>query len=142
MSMDIRCLTTETVDWDGFVRSTPGGSPFHLLAWKQAVESGFGHRPHYLMAYRGAGLEGVLPRFEHENARGGIRWRTCSTTPGESPLWNLARDIAELVSGRADEERAIEIRRVLNFGRSAPAALAELLGCGANDHLCILIDQF
>ena len=84
----------------------------------------------------------VLPRLEHDNARGGIRWRTCSTTPGESPLWNLARDLAALVSGRADDERAIEIRRVLNFGRSAPAALAELLGCGANDHVCILIDQF
>ena len=35
--MDIRRLTTETVDWDSFVRSTPGGSPFHLLAWKQAL---------------------------------------------------------------------------------------------------------
>src|SRR5436190_1811534 len=25
----------------------------------------------------------VLPRLEQENARSGIRWRTCATTPGE-----------------------------------------------------------
>src|SRR5499426_1568885 len=69
--MDIRRLTTETVDWDSFVRSTPGGSPFHLLAWKQAVESTFGHRPHYLMAVRGGGVEGVLPLFEVRGLLGG-----------------------------------------------------------------------
>src|SRR6266404_3892431 len=62
--MDNRPLTTETVDWDAFVRSTPGGSPFHLLAWKRAVETTFRHRAHYLMAVRGGGLEGVLPLFE------------------------------------------------------------------------------
>jgi len=69
--MDIRRLTTETVDWDSFVRSTPGGSPFHLLAWKQAVEAAFSHRPHYLMAVRGGGLEGVLPLFEVRGLLGG-----------------------------------------------------------------------
>ncbi|MGH7301093.1 MAG: FemAB family XrtA/PEP-CTERM system-associated protein, partial [Candidatus Rokuibacteriota bacterium] len=69
--MDIRPLTTETVDWDAFVRSTPGGSPFHLIAWKRAVESTFRHRPHYLMAVRGGGLEGVLPLFAVRGLLGG-----------------------------------------------------------------------
>lgn len=69
--MDIRRLTTETVDWDAFVRSTPGGSPFHLLAWKRAVEIAFRHRAHYLMAVRGGGLEGVLPLFEVRGLLGG-----------------------------------------------------------------------
>ena len=69
--MDIRRLTTETVDWDAFVRSTPGGSPFHLLAWKRAVETAFRHRAHYLMAVRGGGLEGVLPLFEVRGLLGG-----------------------------------------------------------------------
>lgn len=69
--MDIRRLTTETVDWDAFVRSTPGGSPFHLLAWKRAVETTFRHRAHYLMAVRGGGLEGVLPLFEVRGLLGG-----------------------------------------------------------------------
>lgn len=69
--MEIRPLTTETVEWDAFVRSAPGGSPFHLIAWKRAVESAFGHRPHYLMAVRGGGLEGVLPLFEVRGLFGG-----------------------------------------------------------------------
>jgi FemAB-related protein (PEP-CTERM system-associated) len=64
-------LTTETVDWDAFVCSTPGGSPFHLLAWKRAVESAFHHRPHYLIAVRGGGVEGVLPLFEVRGLLGG-----------------------------------------------------------------------
>src|SRR5688572_33265878 len=42
----------------------------------------------------------VLPRLEHENARGGIHWQTCTTAPGASPLWNLAQDVAALRSGR------------------------------------------
>ncbi len=69
--MDVRPLTTETVDWDAFVRSTPGGSPFHLLAWRRAVERTFHHRPHYLIAERAGGLEGVLPLFEVRGLFGG-----------------------------------------------------------------------
>ena len=69
--MDVRVLTTETIDWDAFVRSTPGGSPFHLLAWKRAVEKTFGHRPHYLLATRGGDVEGVLPIFEVRGLLGG-----------------------------------------------------------------------
>lgn len=69
--MNVRSLTTETVDWDAFVRSTPGGSPFHLIAWKRAIESTFGHRAHYLMAERDGALEGVLPLFEVRGLLGG-----------------------------------------------------------------------
>ncbi len=69
--MEIRPLTTETLDWDAFVRSTPGGSPFQLIAWRRAVQAAFGHRPHYLMAVRGGGVEGVLPLFEVRGLLGG-----------------------------------------------------------------------
>jgi FemAB-related protein (PEP-CTERM system-associated) len=69
--MHVLPLTAETGDWDAFVRSTPGGSPFHLLAWKRTVETTFRHRPHYLMAVRGGGLEGVLPLFEVRGLLGG-----------------------------------------------------------------------
>jgi len=105
--MDIRRLTTETVDWDSFVRSTPGGSPFHLLAWKQAVESTFGHRPHYLMAVRGGGVEGVLPLFEVRGLLGGrglvsvpygVYGGICaSTTPARHALVEAARELATRV---------------------------------------------
>lgn len=69
--MDIRALTNETVDWDAFVRNAAGASPFHLIAWKRAVETTFGHRAHYLMAVRGGGVEGVLPLFEVRGLLGG-----------------------------------------------------------------------
>ena len=69
--MEIRPLTTETVEWDAFVRSTVHGSPFHLLAWKRVVEAAFGHRPHYLMAAGSDRVEGVLPLFEVPGLFGG-----------------------------------------------------------------------
>src|SRR5512144_2901470 len=71
MALAIRPLTGEGIEWDAFVRSTPGGSPFHLLAWKRAVESSFGHRPHYVMAVGEHGIEGVLPLFEVRGLLGG-----------------------------------------------------------------------
>jgi len=71
MSLSIRPLATESIEWDAFVRSTPGGSPFHLVAWKQAVEASFGHRPHYVMAIGSHGIEGVLPLFEVRGLLGG-----------------------------------------------------------------------
>lgn len=90
---------------------------------------------------------GVLPRLEQECARGGGRWRTCTALPREAPLWNLARALATLDGsardeGDGDDARQIEFRRALNFGREAPAALAELLGSGPGNQVCILIDQF
>jgi FemAB-related protein (PEP-CTERM system-associated) len=69
--MEIRPLTTETVEWDAFVRSNAHGSPFHLLAWKRVVETAFGHRPHYLMAAGPDRVEGVLPLIEVPGLLGG-----------------------------------------------------------------------
>ncbi|MGH7400087.1 MAG: FemAB family XrtA/PEP-CTERM system-associated protein [Candidatus Rokuibacteriota bacterium] len=102
--MEIRTLTTETVDWDAFVRSTPGGSPFHLIAWKRAVETAFGHRPHYLMAVRGGGVEGVLPLFEVRGLLGGrglvsvpygVYGGVCGTSPdARGALVQASRELA------------------------------------------------
>jgi hypothetical protein len=85
---------------------------------------------------------GVLAQLEQENARSGVRWRTCAMLPRESPLRNLARSLAELDPDRNDRNRVREIRRTLNLGRGAPAALAGVLRRGVDDHICILIDQF
>jgi len=83
----------------------------------------------------------VLPRLEHESARGGLRWITCTTRPGDAPLWNLATDLAELAGG-AKDEAAIEIRRRLNFGADAPAAVAELIRRDRRECVCLVVDQF
>jgi FemAB-related protein (PEP-CTERM system-associated) len=62
--MDVCELRNENVEWDEFVRGSTEGTPFHLTAWKRAVEESFGHRPHYVMARRAGSLEGILPLFE------------------------------------------------------------------------------
>jgi FemAB-related protein (PEP-CTERM system-associated) len=69
--MEICELTTEAAEWDEFVRSSPAGTPFHLTAWKRAVEESFGHRPHYLMTRRANAIDGVLPLFEVPGLLGG-----------------------------------------------------------------------
>jgi hypothetical protein len=86
----------------------------------------------------------VLPRLEQENARGGVCWRTCVAVPGEAPLWNIAEALAHLGADNPGDDRVRAFRRALNFGRRAPAALAELLRAGeaGGMHVCILVDQF
>jgi FemAB-related protein (PEP-CTERM system-associated) len=68
--MDIAELRFEHAHWDAFVRASGVGSPFHLTAWKRAIEETFGLRAHYLMARRGPRLEGVLPLFETRTLTG------------------------------------------------------------------------
>lgn len=50
--------------WDHFVRSSPGGTVFHLSAWKRAVQEVFRHTPHYLLVSEGDEIRAVLPLFE------------------------------------------------------------------------------
>ena len=85
---------------------------------------------------------GVLAQLEQEHARSGLIWRTCAMLPRESPLQNLAKELAKLDDAEPDRDRIRQIRRCLNLGPHAPAALAELLRRGDDDHVCILIDQF
>ncbi len=59
--MEVTELTTETVEWDAFVRTSDEGTPFHLTAWKRAVAETFDFPAHYLVARQGHRIEGVLP---------------------------------------------------------------------------------
>ncbi len=47
--------------WDAFVIAQPGGTFFHLAAWKGVIERAFGHTAHYLMAEQDGVITGVLP---------------------------------------------------------------------------------
>lgn len=101
--MKVGLLTTETMEWDAFVHSVPQGSPFHLLAWRRVVETVYGHRPQYLMATRGNGLEGVLPLFETRGPLGGralisvpyaVYGGICGTSPAaRQALLEAAREL-------------------------------------------------
>src|SRR5262249_55317811 len=67
MSLECRFLgdgAQERQAWDDFVQSSPHGTIFHLLAWRQVVERVFRHAPHYLFAIRDGQIRAVFPLFE------------------------------------------------------------------------------
>lgn len=143
--MEIRPLTTETVDWDTFVRNTPGGSPFHLIAWKRAVETTFRHRSHYLLAVRESVVEGVLPLFEVPGLLGGrglvsvpygVYGGICATSPAaREALLQTASDVARRIKAsyvelrhRPGQEMDLPTKSLyVTFSRSISASDAENL---------------
>lgn len=73
----IEGVTTGTLDLDDrdlcaridcFVRSQPGGTPFHRPQWSRAIREGAGSRAHYLVARQGKAVVGVLPLSEIRSA--------------------------------------------------------------------------
>ena len=64
MPIQVRpCAASDHIAWDQFVRAHPHGSPFHLQAWRKAIERTFGYRSCYLIAERGDQVCGLLPLF-------------------------------------------------------------------------------
>jgi energy-coupling factor transporter ATP-binding protein EcfA2 len=81
---------------------------------------------------------GVLPRLEQESARGGGRWVTHITTPGNEPLANLSRVLA----GEGGETQALNLRRILNCGADGAERLVAEVCDRESLYVCVLIDQF
>ncbi|OUS25786.1 hypothetical protein A9Q99_20235 [Gammaproteobacteria bacterium 45_16_T64] len=52
---------TDYSAWDSFVETHPNSSPYHLSAWKSAVEEAYKHRCYYLIAETNNAIIGVLP---------------------------------------------------------------------------------
>ena len=50
--------------WDDFVLNYPDTSPYHLFAWKRAIEIAYGHQCHYLYAEKHYKIEGILPLIQ------------------------------------------------------------------------------
>lgn len=155
--------TPSDIDLDALFRVTlpprpyPGIRPFEKTEWpiffgrERMADALTGQliRSRLLVVHGDSGCgksslvrAGVLPRLEQENARGGIRWRTCTALPREAPLWNLAEALAGLEASPPPEERVMAFRRLLNLGRDAPTALAKQLRRDHDDQICLLIDQF
>ena len=53
--------STDQTRWDDYVLSHPEASPYHLFAWKQAIETTYGHRCYYLYAEQNQQVVGILP---------------------------------------------------------------------------------
>ncbi len=54
----------EEARWDAFVDRCPEATFFHLSAWRNVLQSVFGHKTRYLYADRGGSIVGVLPLAE------------------------------------------------------------------------------
>lgn len=58
----VRDITpADQVIWDDYVEAHPQASPYHLIAWKCAVESSYGHSCHYYIAESEGEVRGILP---------------------------------------------------------------------------------
>jgi len=58
----------DSAAWDAYVFAHPEGTFFHLSGWREVLQAAFGHRAHYLVAYRGGVVHGVLPLAEVRSA--------------------------------------------------------------------------
>ncbi len=58
---------TDRARWDAFVRAHAFGTPFHLIAWRDTLESVFGYQPQYRVAIKDNRIVGVLPLFLVDN---------------------------------------------------------------------------
>lgn len=47
--------------WDEYVRNHPDATPYHLWAWKESVETAYGHPGYYFFAEESGRICGVLP---------------------------------------------------------------------------------
>ena len=123
--MDIVELGHQRLEWDTFVRTADEGTPYHLTAWKHAVEDAFGHRSHYLMAREGGRVVGVLPLFEIRGLLGG---KALISVPyavygGICAVSEEARSALAAAAGeRARERNAryVELRQRRDLGLGLP----------------------
>lgn len=85
---------------------------------------------------------GVIAQLEQQYARSEMRWRSITVRPHEAPLKNLAQALANVESFPSEADRLVDLQRILNLGRHAPAVLAERLCRRDSDPICIHVDQF
>jgi FemAB-related protein (PEP-CTERM system-associated) len=95
----------DTKTWDEYVGAHPDSFFCQTTAWREVVESAYGHRPYYLMAWEGTTLRGVLPLFLIQSRLFG---RMLASGPFSSAGAICADDDA---ASTALVEQAIEISR-------------------------------
>jgi FemAB-related protein (PEP-CTERM system-associated) len=125
MTLAVTTLGSDTVEWDAFVRTSDGGTPFHLTPWKRAIEQTFGFRAHYLVARHRGVIEGVLPLFEVRGLAGGralvsvpfaVYGGICAEThAAREALVAAARDL-----GRRRGASYVELRQKRDLGLRLP----------------------
>jgi len=93
-------------EWDAFVLGHPRATFFHQSGWKAVLEETFGYEPHYLAAWRGDRIVGVLPLF------------ACRSLRGRRSLYSLPHTVYGGAVGedRGTEEALVAAARELGIG--------------------------
>ncbi|MGH7278664.1 MAG: FemAB family XrtA/PEP-CTERM system-associated protein [Candidatus Rokuibacteriota bacterium] len=125
MTGHIVTTATDTVEWDTFVRTSSDGTPFHLTAWKKAIERTFGLRSHYLVARRAGHIEGVLPLFEVRGLLGGralvsVPYAVYGGMCASSDAARRALAKAATAVGRRVGAKYVELRQRRDLGLGLP----------------------
>lgn len=111
--LDIKVSLAEQRDtklWDDFVGEHPDSFFCQTTAWREVVQSVYGHRPYYLMAWEGGSLQGVLPMFL-------IRSRLFGRTLASSPFASAGAVCANHEDAiKALVNRSVEIAREQRVG--------------------------
>jgi FemAB-related protein (PEP-CTERM system-associated) len=102
---------------DALVRRLPGGSPFHLSAWRRAVERCFGHQPCDLLAIEDDEPVGVLPLMRCRSPRGrstllSMPYGVYGGALGTRPEVALALTRRAVEQARSERVRRLELRCV------------------------------
>ena len=60
--------TTDEAAWEAFVATHPEATLFHRNGWRRVIERAYGYPSHYLAAWDGEQLRGILPLIEVKTA--------------------------------------------------------------------------
>jgi FemAB-related protein (PEP-CTERM system-associated) len=107
--------------WDAYVRAHPGGTFFHLSAWRTVVRQAFNHRTYQVETHRRGALVGVAPLVELRSRLFGHALISNGFCVGGAPIASDADAQAELLHkveslGRALGVDYIELRDTLSAG--------------------------
>jgi FemAB-related protein (PEP-CTERM system-associated) len=77
---------SDVAGWDAFVDRHAEGTVFHLTKWGRAISNGLGHKAHYLAAFRGREIVGVLPLIGINSMLFGKSLSSCAFAVYGGPL--------------------------------------------------------
>jgi len=86
--------------WDEFTLSHPTASPYHLFAWKKAIEAAYGHKTYYLLAmHHKPSASSPSPNLANHGNREGEKlgswegWKREKFGSGEVGKWENGEDL-------------------------------------------------
>ncbi len=96
--------------WDDYVRDHADGSPFHRIAWREAVTGALGYKAPYLVARRDARIVGVLPLVHAKTRLFGNNLISAAFSVGGGILADDAAAVAALgdAAGAMGEKLGVE----------------------------------